>query len=95
MLAALWPHLGGLRLPVAGYSLLLTAMAAATTGLGWRTGLGGGLFLLSDTLIALDLARVELLAGQGWLVMPTYLAGQALIVAYWLWPARRRAGVAA
>ena len=52
--ALLWPDLPtGLRLPVAGYSTLLTAMAyTAATRLGPVAGLGGTLFMLSDTLIA-------------------------------------------
>ncbi|MFE9437432.1 lysoplasmalogenase [Streptomyces sp. NPDC006602] len=81
--ASLWPDLpADLRVPVAGYSLLLTAMAyAAATRLGLVAGLGGALFLLSDTLIATGVAdwpqppRPEL-----W-IMITYMAAQFLLVA--------------
>ncbi|WP_063772543.1 lysoplasmalogenase [Streptomyces sp. NRRL S-495] len=57
MVGRLWPDLGDLRAPVAGYSLLLASTAVASAGLGARGGLGGALFLLSDTLIATKLAN--------------------------------------
>ncbi len=55
--ALLWPGLpAGLRVPVAGYSLLLTAMAFGALRFGPVAAVGGGLFLLSDALIATDAA---------------------------------------
>jgi uncharacterized membrane protein YhhN len=78
-MAVIWPGLdGGLRLPVLGYSLLLTAMAASAAGIGRLAGLGGALFLASDGLLALGLAEVDF-PGRGAAVMPTYLAAQLLI----------------
>jgi uncharacterized membrane protein YhhN len=81
MAALLWPDLpAGLRVPVAGYSTLLTAMAFSAARLGPVAGLGGALFLLSDTLIATGVAdwpqppRPEL-----W-IMLTYAAAQFLLV---------------
>ncbi|MEU8620880.1 lysoplasmalogenase [Streptomyces sp. NPDC048623] len=77
---ALWPGLpDGLRVPVAGYSLLLTAMAYRSSSLGVMTGIGGALFLLSDTLIATGIAdRPQLPAPDFW-VMLTYIAAQYLL----------------
>lgn len=75
----LWPGLDALRIPVAVYSLLLTTTAATSAGLGLRTGIGGGLFLLSDTLIATDLADWPQLPVAGFWVMATYLAAQYLL----------------
>ncbi|MEV7012917.1 lysoplasmalogenase [Streptosporangium sp. NPDC051022] len=75
----LWPGLGDLRLPVAGYSLLLTATAVTAAGLGPRIGAGGALFLLSDTLIAFDLAGLPLPPMNGLVVMATYIAAQYLL----------------
>lgn len=77
----LWPDLpADLRVPVAGYSTLLVAMACtAAVRFGPVTGLGGALFLLSDTLIATGVAdwpqppRPEL-----W-IMLTYIAAQFLL----------------
>ncbi|MFJ9411956.1 lysoplasmalogenase [Streptomyces sp. NPDC101393] len=75
--ALLWPDLPDeLRIPVAGYSLLLTAMAFGTLRAGGRAALGGLLFLLSDTLIATGIAHwPQLPAPQFW-IMLTYIAGQ-------------------
>ncbi|MEV5507349.1 lysoplasmalogenase [Streptomyces orinoci] len=79
--AALWPGLPSqLRLPVALYSLLLTAMAAGAAGAGPRAAAGGALFLLSDGLIAGGLAGwPQARVPQFW-VMVTYLAAQLLLV---------------
>ncbi|WP_037936251.1 lysoplasmalogenase [Streptosporangium roseum] len=76
---ALWPGLGDLRLPVAGYSLLLTATAVTAAGHGLRIGAGGALFLLSDTLIAFDFADLPLPPMNGLVVMATYIAAQYLL----------------
>ncbi|WP_078967009.1 lysoplasmalogenase [Streptomyces sp. WM6378] len=78
--AALWPDLpGGLRIPVAGYSLLLTAMAYRSSRLGPLVGLGGAMFLLSDTLIATGVADWPQPPRPDFCVMLTYLAAQALL----------------
>ncbi|MYS81285.1 lysoplasmalogenase [Embleya scabrispora] len=96
-MALVWRGLDELLVPVLGYSLLLTAMAAYAAGAGRRTGLGGALFLLSDAVIALGIADVDLVPGQDAVVMPTYVAAQLLLVLTWAtWPfARRNADEAA
>ncbi|MBB5933705.1 lysoplasmalogenase [Streptomyces zagrosensis] len=78
--AALWPDLeSDLRVPVAVYSLLLTAMALGALRVGVVAGVGGALFLLSDTLIAAGLADwPELPVPQFW-IMLTYLGAQVLL----------------
>lgn len=75
--ALLWPDLPAeLRIPVAGYSLLLTAMAFGALRAGLWATLGGLLFLLSDTLIASGIAHwPQLPAAQFW-IMLTYAAAQ-------------------
>ncbi|MFE9999360.1 lysoplasmalogenase [Streptomyces avermitilis] len=79
--ALLWPGLpAGLRVPVVGYSLLLTAMAYGATRLGRVAGLGGALFLLSDTLIATGVADWPQLPRPDFWIMLTYAAGQYLLV---------------
>ncbi|MCX4551900.1 lysoplasmalogenase [Streptomyces sp. NBC_01500] len=80
-IAVLWPGLpAGLRVPVAGYSLLLTAMAYRAGGLGRYAALGGALFLVSDTLIATGIASLPQLPAPDFWVMATYLAAQCLLV---------------
>ncbi|WP_063774228.1 lysoplasmalogenase [Streptacidiphilus rugosus] len=81
LITLLWPDLAaGLRIPVACYSLLLAGMAATSMAAGARTGLGGGLFLLSDSLIATGLAHWPQLPAADFCIMLTYLAGQYLLV---------------
>lgn len=77
LLSTLGPSLGELALPVAGYGVLLCSMM-------WRavilpgptlTRVGAVLFGLSDSLIALRLADIDLPAHRA-LIMATYWAGQ-------------------
>lgn len=77
----LWPGLPAeLRLPVSGYSLLLTAMAYGATRLGPVAGAGGALFMLSDTLIATGVADWPQLPRPDFWIMLTYVAAQFLLV---------------
>ncbi|MFI6036707.1 lysoplasmalogenase [Streptomyces sp. NPDC051315] len=77
----LWPDLpADLRVPVACYSTLLTAMAyTAATRLGLVAGLGGALFLLSDTLIATGVADWPQPPRPDFWIMLTYAAAQVLL----------------
>lgn len=78
--AYLWPRTGKDRLPVLVYStaLLGTALVAADTG-DRAVAAGGALFLISDTLLALEkFGEVHLPAHEG-IVMATYTSGQALL----------------
>lgn len=76
----MWADLpADLRIPVAGYSLLLTAMAFRSSALGLRAGIGGALFLLSDTLIATGVAEWPQLPRPDFWIMATYLAAQYLL----------------
>ncbi|MFE7763455.1 lysoplasmalogenase [Streptomyces sp. NPDC057438] len=79
--ASLWPGLPAeLRLPVAGYSALLTTMAWAATRLGPVAGFGGALFVLSDMLIATGVADWPQPPRPDLWIMLTYLAAQYLLV---------------
>ncbi|SEQ61115.1 Uncharacterized membrane protein YhhN [Streptomyces sp. yr375] len=80
--ALLWPGLPpDLRLPVAVYSTLLTAMGCcAATRLGPVAGAGGALFLLSDTLIATGVADWPQPPRPDLWIMLTYVAAQFLLV---------------
>ncbi|MEU6764194.1 lysoplasmalogenase [Streptomyces sp. NPDC046853] len=76
----LWPDLpADMRGPVAGYSLLLTAMAFGATRLGLAAGAGGALFLLSDTLIATGIAEWPQAPRPDFWIMLTYIAAQFLL----------------
>jgi uncharacterized membrane protein YhhN len=78
MVAVLSPGLGGQRVPVAAYALLLTATAIASRWHNPRSGVGGALFLISDVLIAMRLSGRDF-PGRGALVMSTYAVGQYLL----------------
>jgi uncharacterized membrane protein YhhN len=81
IVALLWPGLpAGLRGPVAGYSLLLTAMAYGATRSGPLAGAGGVLFMLSDTLIAAGIADGPQPPHPDLWIMSTYAAAQFLLV---------------
>ena len=79
-LALLGPHLGALLVPVALYGLVLGVMAALAGGLGGLLAVGGALFVVSDSVLALG----RFLPGYAFpphdlVVMSTYLAAQGLI----------------
>ncbi|MEV7615339.1 lysoplasmalogenase [Streptomyces sp. NPDC089799] len=79
-ISLLWGDLPAeLRIPVAGYSLLLAAMAFRSSALGVRAALGGALFLLSDTLIATGVAEWPQPPRPDFWIMLTYLAAQYLL----------------
>ncbi|MFG1656287.1 lysoplasmalogenase [Micromonospora chersina] len=81
--ALLWGSLGALRLPVLGYSLALSLMAAAAAGVSRRTAAGGALFLVSDLLIGVGAAGGGF-PGRDLLVMATYAAALLLITTGWV-----------
>ncbi|MFD1717036.1 lysoplasmalogenase family protein [Georgenia deserti] len=80
---------GILVLPAAVYAVVLCVTAVLATGLGVYGTVGGALFVVSDGLIGVrDLAGVTIPL-DGFLVMSTYIAAQALLVAGALRAARR------
>jgi len=78
--AYLWQRTGKDRFPVLGYSTALLAMALTALDTGSpRAAAGGALFLVSDSLLALEkFAGIQLPAHEG-LVMATYTSAQALL----------------
>lgn len=94
--ALLWPGLpADMRIPMTGYSLLLTAMAFRAGTLGRYAAAGGALFLLSDALIATGVAEWPQLPAADFWVMLTYIAAQFLLTAGALAPGSERGGVTA
>ncbi|ALU93114.1 hypothetical protein WQO_06970 [Streptomyces globisporus C-1027] len=79
-LVLIWPDLpADLRIPLTGYSLLLTAMAWRAGVFGPYAAAGGALFLLSDALIATGIAKWPQAPAPDFWVMLTYIAAQTLL----------------
>jgi uncharacterized membrane protein YhhN len=76
----LWPRTGTDRIPVVVYSAALLTMALVALDAGSpKAATGGALFVVSDSLLALDkFGGVHLPAHEG-LVMATYTTAQALL----------------
>ena len=74
------PHAGPLLVPVVIYGATLTAMALLSTGIGRRGAVGGLLFFVSDALIAINTFAWDVPA-SGFVIMATYTAALALLVA--------------
>lgn len=74
---------GPLTAAVVVYAAALSTMSATAWGLGRTAGIGGLVFLASDTLIALRsfTAVGDHLPAAGFWVMSTYIVGQALLAA--------------
>lgn len=82
MLFLLLPVVGSLRLPVIGYFVVISVMfisALAANTQGYALRLGALLFLVSDSLLAIN-AFITPLPLQSVLVMSTYYAAQFFIV---------------
>lgn len=80
LVAACAPGTGSLLVPTIVYGVGLVAMAALATGVNGRVALGGAIFLVSDSLIALHAFTSWYAVPQhGFWVMLTYVVGQALI----------------
>ncbi|NEE25276.1 lysoplasmalogenase, partial [Streptomyces sp. SID7982] len=74
-LVLIWPDLpADLRIPLTGYSLLLTATAWRAGVFGPYAAAGGALFLLSDALIATGIAEWPQAPAPDFWVMLTYIA---------------------
>lgn len=80
---ALWPRLGTTRVPMAGYGLVLFAMALLAMALDWRLGVGALLFVCSDLLLGATHVGISFPAAD-LVVMSTYAAAQLVIVLRWL-----------
>ena len=79
--AYLWGRTGRDRIPVVIYSTALLASALAVLG-HWQShppAVGGTLFLVSDSLLALHRFADVHLPGHEGLVMVTYTSAQALL----------------
>ena len=80
---ATWDGLGALRIPVVIYGALLMTMAMVTSTLGRWSALGAALFVVSDGILALGIAKVSAVPHQWILVMPTYVLAQLFLAFGW------------
>lgn len=81
LIAACAPGAGALLVPALVYGAALGAMAILSAGVNRTAAIGGGLFLVSDGMIAMGaFADWFTPPGEGFWVMATYIAAQALIV---------------
>lgn len=74
------PGAGAMVAPIAIYGTALALMAILATGVSGTAGVGGAIFLISDSLIAIHAFTDLELANRSFWVMSTYIAAQALIV---------------
>lgn len=79
----LWPQLGQFRLPVVGYSAIISVMVVAAVALaltrGWPlVAAGAAIFAISDVAVARDRFVAEKLSNRLW-GLPAYYAAQLLI----------------
>lgn len=81
LVAACRAGAGPLFVPVVVYGVALTTMAVLATGVSRLAGVGGAVFMGSDSLIALGQFTHLELPLHGFWVMLTYVVGQALIAA--------------
>ncbi|UXP32282.1 lysoplasmalogenase [Reichenbachiella agarivorans] len=83
LMSALWPHVGELKIPVAVYAVIIIVMALSAV---YRNGrapqdsvnqviFGAVLFLLSDSLLALDRFYMPMENAGVW-IMSTYMLAQ-------------------
>ena len=90
LLSFLWPVLEELKVPVCIYALALCghgvlslSLALAQGQRSWYLALGVFLFILSDSMIALNSFYFNADYFREW-VMATYLSAQALIISYFI-----------
>jgi uncharacterized membrane protein YhhN len=94
LMAVLLPHLGAMLVPVAVYGLALGGMAAVAARGGVVPAVGGALFAISDSLLAVRLFTPLLQDRLSDVVIMTlYVAAQALLVIGMLRRFSPRAGV--
>lgn len=81
MVAVCAPGAGPLLAPAVLYATVIATMAVLAPGIHRLTGIGAGIFMVSDSLIAMDAFVPSWnLPAQGFWVMATYGLAQLLIV---------------
>ena len=71
-----------LQIPIFFYTFFLAGMAAISSGVGLRMGLGGFIFMMSDTMIGARIAKLGIPYDKE-IIIVTYLVAQFLIITDW------------
>ena len=71
-----------LQIPIFFYTFFLAGMAAISSGVGLRMGLGGFIFMMSDTMIGASIAKLGIPYDKE-IIIVTYLVAQFLIITDW------------
>lgn len=74
------PGAGALLAPILVYGLALAVMAVLATGTGVLGTIGGAVFFISDSMIALQSFAAIDIDFSGFWIMATYLLGQFLLI---------------
>lgn len=74
------PPMQDVRFAIPVYGALLAATAATSMSLDVRAGIGGTLFMISDAIIALEVAELPRPHQASLLIMAFYIVGQYLLV---------------
>lgn len=81
LVIVLAPHLGGMMAPVVVYGAVIATMAITATRCTPAVTIGATLFLLSDSLLALNRFLPDAgIRESGFLIMLSYIAAQGLII---------------
>lgn len=81
LVIVLAPHLGGMLAPVVVYGAVIATMAITATRCTPAVMIGATLFLLSDSLLALNRFLPDAgIRESGFLIMLSYIAAQGLII---------------
>ncbi len=93
MAAIMWNYAGEMRLPVIAYLFVITFMGlSANTSTIKGVTLGAAIFILSDSIIAINRFVMEIPAAD-WLIMTSYYIAQFLLASRVIQEIRTQAGI--
>ena len=92
MATVMWNYAGEMRIPVIAYLFVITFMGmSANTSTIKGVTLGAAIFILSDSVIAINRFVLEIPAAD-WLIMTSYYVAQFLLASHIIQEIRARAG---
>ena len=71
-----------LQIPIFFYTFFLAGMAAISSGVSLKMGLGGFIFMVSDVMIGVSIAKLGVPYDKE-IIIVTYLVAQFLIITDW------------
>lgn len=84
LLSRLWPNLGKFKLPVLAYVLviwIMSSFAALQVPANWLLFLGAFIFMISDSLIAINKFWMPIRNRNSWVMVTYYLAQLMIVIA--------------